>query len=257
MPPVLVFVLGLFCAFLWSSGAASSILNGVTQFLLDQSVKAGLVVENVSIQGRDKLSEAELREALGITKGTPIFAVDPEDARARVSSVGWVKTASVARELPNTIRVVIEERTPAALWQRDGVLTLIDADGHPITSTDVAGYSNLPQVVGKGAEFAAADLMKAVRSEPELASRIKAAVRVGERRWDIVFKGGVRARLPEQDLPGAWVRLAELERKHRLLEREIHIIDLRQPDRLVLRLTEPEVARRKESSDAKPKGARV
>lgn len=247
----------MFCAFLWSSGAAGTIFGSVTQFLLDQSVKAGLVVETVSIQGRNKLSEAELREALGIAKGTPIFAVDPEEARERVSSIGWVKSAAVARELPNTIKVVIEERTPAALWQRDGILTLIDAGGHPITSTDLEAYGSLPQVVGEGAELASADLMPVLETEPQLASQVKAAVRVGERRWDIVFKSGVRVRLPEQNIKAAWARLADLEREHRVLEREIHIVDLRQPDRLVLRLTDPEIERRKETTQTKPKGDRV
>src|SRR3546814_3229658 len=71
-------------------------------------------------------------------------------------------------------------------------------------------------------------------------------------------QAALRARLPEKNVEQAWKRLAGLERQHNLLEREIHIVDLRQPDRLVLRLTEPEVERRKEERSAvKPKGARV
>ncbi len=257
MPTVLlVTAIAAFVA--WRAGTFGGLGTSFSSFALKQSVYAGLVVENVKIAGTTRLSDAEVREVLAAPSGTPIFAIDPDDIRSRIESIGWVKSVAVARELPNTISIVIEERKPVALWQRNGNLTLIDDSGHPITSLDLDAWSDLPQVVGKGAEHAAADLMPILNSEPDMAKLIKAAVRVGERRWDIVFANGIRARLPEDDTTTAWRKLAELERDHHLLAREINVIDLRQADRLVLRLTKDELDRRREAAEAaKGKGGNV
>jgi cell division protein FtsQ len=45
--------------------------------------------------------------------------------------------------------------------------------------------------------------------------------------------------LPEDDMAGAWARLAELERTKRLLQRDVQTVDLRLPDRLVMRVADP------------------
>ena len=72
-------------------------------------------------------------------------------------------------------------------------------------------------------------------SQPSLIHRVEAAVRVGDRRWNVRLAGGVDVRLPEIDAAGAWARLAEFQRTHRLLERDLRTVDLRLPDRLIVR----------------------
>ena len=62
--------------------------------------------------------------------------------------------------------------------------------------------------------------------------------RVGGRRWDLRFDNGVAVALPAEAWDAAWRRLAGIERAHRLLARELARIDLRFPDRMVIRLTE-------------------
>jgi cell division protein FtsQ len=64
---------------------------------------------------------------------------------------------------------------------------------------------------------------------------VKAAVRVGGRRWNLRLKSGADVQLPEDDTAAAWNRLAEYERSHQVLKREIRILDLRLPDRLIVR----------------------
>jgi cell division protein FtsQ len=44
--------------------------------------------------------------------------------------------------------------------------------------------------------------------------------------------------LPEDDIAGAWSKLAQLERTNQILQRNVEIIDMRLPDRLVLRVTD-------------------
>src|SRR5260370_6854473 len=72
-------------------------------------------------------------------------------------------------------------------------------------------------------------------SEPELASRVTAAIRVGGRRWNLRIDDVIDVLLPEEGAETAWSRLAELERASALLKRDLQAVDLRLPDRLGLR----------------------
>lgn len=255
--PVAMVAATLLVFAVWRSDAPRNLAEAMGEFFNDQAVKAGLVVAEITVSGRERLSEEELREALGVPFGTPIFSVELAELRERLAMIGWIKSVSVARRLPNRLEIRLEEREPAALWQNDGIMTLIDREGHPITSLELGAYAHLPQVVGNGAQAAAAEFLPVLESDPRLAGMVRALVRVGERRWDVVFENGVRARLPERGERAAWQRLARLQQEHRVLAREVHIIDLRQPDRLVLRLTDQEIKRRQELMAPKTKGGQV
>ena len=71
--------------------------------------------------------------------------------------------------------------------------------------------------------------------EPGLKQRVNAAVRVGERRWNIRMDNGIYVRLPETGALDAWRRFARLERQHKLLKQDLLSIDLRIPDQLIVR----------------------
>jgi cell division protein FtsQ len=213
-------------------------------------VIAGAIVVNaiggaVEVEGRDRASGEAILQALGVARGTPIFAVDPAAAKLRLEQVPWLSTASIYRRLPDTLHIKMTEQEPLAFWQRGDHLVLIDRTGKPIATRDLGAYSRLPVLVGDDAPANAADLMAMLASEPHLALKVSAAVRIGGRRWNIEFKNGVAVALPEEDSTGAWRRLAAIEQDHRVLERELQLVDLRLPDRVYLRLP----------SDAMPKPA--
>jgi cell division protein FtsQ len=132
--------------------------------------------------------------------------------------------------------VRIVERKPVALWQNEGDIVVVDMDGHPIPGEEVSRFSDLPLVVGKGAEAAVGSLFKLVATQPKLKSRLKAAVRVGERRWNLRLDNGVEVRLPEEGAEAALGELVRLDREQEILARDIKAIDLRFPDRFIVKL---------------------
>ncbi|HEX9836247.1 MAG TPA: cell division protein FtsQ/DivIB, partial [Alphaproteobacteria bacterium] len=73
-----------------------------------------------------------------------------------------------------------------------------------------------------------------LKREPDLAGRVRAAVRVGQRRWNVKLDGGIDVRLPEENAAAAWAKLGDLERKHSILSRDVEAVDLRLPDRLIV-----------------------
>lgn len=202
----------------------------------DATGHLGLRVAQVIVEGRLKTPEPLLRAAIGVAPGDPILAYSVQAARARIESINWVRAATVERRLPDTIVVQLVERRPFAVWQHEGKFRLIDRDGQVVTDSDVADFANqLPLVVGAGAPQAAASLLDALATQPAIQARVTAAVRVGERRWNLRMNNGTDVLLPEGADVQALARLAELQAQHALLDRPLQAIDMRLPDRLVLR----------------------
>ncbi len=199
----------------------------------------GLSVQTIDIDGRANTPEPLLREAIGIRTGDPIFGVSIEAARQRIESLSWVEHAVVERRLPGTIHVSLIERRPFAIWQSQGKFQLIGRNGEVVANEDVSAFAGLPLVVGLGAPGHAAELLDALQGQPALAARVGAAVRVGERRWNLQLKNGITVMLPESHATAALGRLMELQAADALLDRPIAAVDLRLPDRLVVRPLPP------------------
>lgn len=203
-------------------------IGGITGF-------AGLRVTDVVIQGRANTPEPLLRAALGVNKGDPILGFSVELARQRIESLSWVEQATVERRLPGTVVVYLKERRPFAIWQNQGKFVLIDRTGQLVANENVAEFRQLPLVVGPGAPAGAATLIDALTDRPELQKRVVAAVRVGERRWNLQLTNGTSVMLPEGHEVVALDRLMQLQQQHDLLDRPLAAIDMRLGDRLVLR----------------------
>ena len=90
-------------------------------------------------------------------------------------------------------------------------------------------------MVGPGAPAAAAALIDALTRPSGLQRCVVAAVRVGERRWNLQMSNGTDVMLPEGHEVAALDRLMQLQQDHALLDRPLAAIDMRLPDRLVLR----------------------
>lgn len=199
------------------------------------SASAGLSVQDVLVEGRARTQREAILATLGVARGEPILSFDPHAAKARLESLPWVREAMVERRLPDTVYLRLSEREPLALWQYEGKLAVIDRTGQVIAGALAAAFATLPVVVGEDAPRTAEALLRVLDSEPELRVRVAAAIRVQGRRWNIRMNDGIDIRLPETDPAAAWAELARLQREHEVLQRDVVTIDLRLPDRLVVR----------------------
>lgn len=220
---------------LWRAAEPGRAIEAWQDAALDLTASWGLSVEEITVEGRRHASGADLLDAIGLSRGAPILAVSPEILRERVEALAWVERATVQRRLPRQIHVVVTERTPYALWQRQGRFALIDRTGRVIVENDVAPFAELPLVVGAGAAPVAASLLDEIARFPEVRLRVTAAIRVAERRWNLRLASGADVLLPEGAEVAAIERLAALHRDAGLLDRGLAAIDMRLPDRLVLR----------------------
>ena len=220
----------------WLTGAAGEFAAGAGRSARHATIAAGFAVAHVKVTGREATPRDELLAAIGVSRGDPILFFDADEARAKIERISWVKTASVRRLLPDTLMIELAERVPAARWQIDGQTLLIDRDGKLLRGPDVTAFPHLKRVVGPGAADKVGELFDMLSSEPELFARVKDAVRVRGRRWDLAFDNGVVVMLPEEGADFAWRHLATLDREKDLLSKAIVAVDLRLPEKLVVKM---------------------
>jgi len=220
---------------LWLDGWYGRQIAALGDGLYAASAGAGLSVEDVLVEGRNRTDGEAILATLGLTRGTPILSFDPHAAKARLETLPWVRTATVERRLPDTVFLRLSEREPMALWQYEGKLAVIDRDGRVIPDAKATAFAKLPVLVGEDAPRNASALLAVLDSEPDLRAQVTAAVRVQGRRWNIRLDNGIDVRLPAADTAAAWSELARLQRSHEVLQRDVLTIDLRLPDRLVVR----------------------
>lgn len=222
---------------LLSNGVAARVSERAHGKIIAVSRELGFTVREILVMGRSQTTRLDLLDAIHVDRGDPILTFDLNAARQRVESLPWVHSATIERMLPDIVFVTVAERKPFALWQNKGQFALIDSEGKVIINEGVDRFSDLFQVVGDDAPAHAAKLLEMLATQPELLTEAKAAVRVGGRRWNILMNNGINVHLPEDNAENAWARLAEYERANQVLDRDIKVLDLRIPDRLIVRKT--------------------
>lgn len=199
-------------------------------------VFSGFGINDVQISGEAETAELAILEKLEL--GGSLVWFDVEQAQERVASLPWVERAVVRKFYPSTLQVDVEERTPFALWQREGKVYVMDASGTEIVPLDDARFAKLPFMVGATANEKAAQFFLEILAEPKIAEQMRAAVFVAGRRWDLHLENGVTIKLPEKDMREALAQLVKLDEERQLLARDVIVVDLRLPDRITVRLPE-------------------
>ncbi len=222
-------------AVFWAGGYFGVLGESAKTALSAGAVASGFAIHRVTLKGRHQAALDDIDAALGPLVGTSIVHFDADAARARIEELGWVRVAAVSRLLPDTVHVSIREREPSAVWQMSGALHLIDVNGAVIREIGAYEYSSLPLIVGAGAPKAAADILGALESHPDLKEMTSALIRVGERRWNMRLRSGLDVKLPDADFAAALDALATLHAAHGTLDQPLEYIDLRDPERMVIR----------------------
>ena len=207
----------------------------------------GFRIAAVSLSGEKHVSRADIIAAAGVTERTSLLFLDVEAARSRLKTISWIADATVRKLFPDRLQIRVREREPFALWQVDGKLSLIAADGTVIGRLIDPAFATLPLVVGRGAHAKARDFLALLDRYPTIREQVRASVLVAERRWNLKLRNNLDIRLPETDVAPALDRLVALDRDKRLISRDILAIDLRLPDRVTVRLSDAAAQAREEA----------
>jgi cell division protein FtsQ len=201
--------------------------------------QAGFTMSRVEIRGARRVSRLEVYNIAFDQASTAMPSVDLAATRARLLEFGWVKEARVSRRLPDTLVIDIVERQPVAIWQNNQQLSLIDAEGVVLEPVRIEAMPDLLRVLGAGANRNLGTLNALLEAAPHLRPQVDNAAWVGGRRWDLRFQTGETLSLPEGDDAArrAITRFAGMDQQTQLLGRGFVRFDMRDPRRMVVRVS--------------------
>ncbi|MBR1734657.1 MAG: FtsQ-type POTRA domain-containing protein [Alphaproteobacteria bacterium] len=218
----IVFFTGLFCAVF---------------FLKDNFVnntKNYFSLKKVEFDGHEHVPEVLLLKSSGLRYKNSVFSTPIKEIKERLEKLSWVKSVIVQRKLPGKISVRIAERTPIAILQTKQKLYLVDNDGVVLENDGIGTFSNLPIIVGEGAEKEVDHFLRCIDRFPKIRRQLIFAVRVGKRRWNIRINRGIIVKLPERGLIQAFGILDEISDSNGFFNNDIMYLDLRIPDRVII-----------------------
>lgn len=232
-----------------AGGHGATVVSAVTAW-------TGFGIEHIRIAGQSETSEVDILDSLAFGSFPSLLTIDIDAARARVEALPWVKHATLTKLYPDTLDIAVVEREPFALWQYAGVVRLIDAEGRTIVESFDDRYAVLPRVLGEGAAERIGEYMALIEPFPAISRRARAGVWVSSTRWTVVLDSGLQIMLPAKEPEAALALVARLDRDESVLSREVAALDLRNPDHLIVRLTEEGLAARKAALREREKGTR-
>ncbi len=224
----------------WASDPArrQAVADGAAEIRRSIESRPEFALSLMAIDGASPEVAEAIRLVAPIDFPVTSFDVDLAALQARVAALDPVARATVRVRAGGVLQVEVEERVPAVLWRTAEGLTVLDAGGRRIVAAaSRSDRPDLPLLAGDGAGLAVPEALALVAASAPIARRVRGFVRVGERRWDLVLDRDQRILLPETRPVQALEMLLALDKGQELLDRDVQLVDLRNPRRPTLRLS--------------------
>ncbi len=189
-------------------------------------------VRNISISAdKNDKDLSALATAASIAPGTRSYSVNLENMNARIASTPGVKESAV-RRMPNGNLVVrVSMHTAVALWTNGEHYYPLSADGTIVNRpTDTRDDAH---VVFRGP--VPKDITEITNAAHNLVGVLDYIEWIENRRWNLYTTGGITIMLPEHDPIIAIGTLINLNNNHKILARDIHVIDMRDHARILIK----------------------
>lgn len=211
----------------------------LSQAFYAYTTKIGFTVNDILIEGRRKTSRQEIYDIIGINRGDNILSLDVSEIKQKLETLPWIRFASVRRSFfPNILHITLTERQVRSIWQIENKFHPIDSEGNVINAKYIPSRPIL-LIVGEGAPENITRLLKSISEDKEIFARIKVANFISKRRWNLILddiENGITIKLPEENIEEAWKKFLKLNTTKGILKRKLTIIDLRLPDKVVVKL---------------------
>jgi cell division protein FtsQ len=106
-----------------------------------------LAVDTLRVKGTSHLTAEQVLDAAGVHEGDAMAWIDSGAAVTGIEAMPYVRDASLRREWPDTVRITVQERVPAAWVDGPAGTALVDRTGRVLETVD-APPPGMPQLVG-------------------------------------------------------------------------------------------------------------
>jgi cell division protein FtsQ len=223
--------------YLSDAGRREAVVNLAATMKERVAERPMFMVNLLSIDGASPELADAVRARLDLHLPQSSLSLDLDAIRSSAERLDAVASAVVRLGAGNVLQVTIVERQPAWVWRTDASLMLLDATGHRIAGLQARDdRADLPLIAGDGADKAVAEARAILQAASPFGARLRGLVRISDRRWDIVLDRDQRILLPADGPVGAVEGLVALDKAENILARDLLCVDLRNPQRPVLRL---------------------
>lgn len=235
---------GVIALYLGDGERRAATINIASELRAGFEARPEFRVERLAVQADSPELAQAIEDRMDIAFPVSSFHLDLSLLRARIEALDVVESAALHIGSDRVLEVRVIEREPAFVWRHRGGLALIDSEGHRVALPSSRGArADLPLVVGDGAPAAVAEARQLLVAAAPLGEALQALVRVGERRWDLVLDGDRRVMLPANGAVTALERVLALDSAPAdLLSRDVTVVDMRNPGRPTIRLSQTAMA---------------
>jgi cell division protein FtsQ len=106
-----------------------------------------LAVDTVTVTGASHLTAEQVLDAAGVHEGDALVWLDTGAAVSGIEALPYVRGATLRREWPDTVRITVHERTPAAWVDGPAGKALVDRTGRVLETVEAAPPA-MPQLLG-------------------------------------------------------------------------------------------------------------
>ena len=186
------------------------------------------MIKVASIDGSSDELANEIREILPLDFPVSYFDLDIKYLHKVVNEIPAVASAAIKISVGGVLQINVTEKSPAFIWRKDNVMSVIDETGSFIRiANSRVDYPKLPLVVGEAANLVVSEISSLMQANEYLKDHVRAFIRVGERRWDLILENNVRIMLPQREFLAAFDRLMLMNEAGSLLSGRLSNIDMR------------------------------
>jgi cell division protein FtsQ len=187
--------------------------------------------------------EEQIRTAAFVTLPKSSLEVSVAAVRDRIQALDAVERARVQVRPNGVLEIRAVERIAVVVWRKARTLQLLDGGGVRVAEIDSRlRRPDLPLIAGAGASSHVPEAMALLDVARPISGRVRGLVRIGERRWDVALDRGQLIRLPETEPAEMLRRVMDLQASEELLNRDVLVVDMRDPQRPMVQLNEHAVS---------------
>lgn len=209
-----------------------------------------LPLKSVQVEGRfDHVTSEQLKQVVAPLLTGGFFHVDVDAIQAAAGSLPWVKSASVRRVWPDTVKIKVIEQVAFARW---GKTALVNEEGVLFTPGLKTMPDNLPLL--SGPRDSEAQLVQQLVSMNELLQplglTIKHMILNQRRSWQLTLDNGIDVVLGRKDSLQRMQRFIQVY-PTRLAEEVAHIkhVDMRYNNGFAVRWAKPGASGKSETTN--------
>ncbi len=189
-------------------------------------------VHAISVSANPKPKDLTgIAAAAAVPAGTRTYSIDLTELNQRIDNVAGVKNSAVRRRPNGNLDVKTEIYTAVALWTDGTSYFPLSADGTIVRrASDTRDEAT---VLFRGA--LPDDISTITNAAHNMIEHVDFLEWIEGRRWNLHTTGGIVVMLPENNPSDAIAGLIVLNNNHKILSRDIRVIDMRDDARILIK----------------------